>query len=741
MSRDPRDYKSLPSSSSKQDFLQCYPSTEVNWIGGEPIKYIFIDQISPKQVHNNLHLVTLLEDISPQIAVKNINLLNLSAERSCASVLFDSGFAAWEFVRKFLKGPKFGWSVGIDSKGHKFDQMFKKIKEREREETYLKSKEGLENNNNNKREKISSHSHRDRDRDRDIGQDRDRDRHSHSHSHSHTHSHTHSQTQTQNHYEPEKRKCSPFVPCLTIPFSCESELSFKLDETIFFSLFPISKFPSISSVETGSSSWHIHFGREVDVVEADRMLQQDDFYWKNHRFFFDRWYLRKNGRSWTIPDHYIITDKVKEKEKEKDHQLKQSEETEIKDFDFDKKLYIADDFIINEETERDNFLTNLPKFIKKRPSLHDKHDHNHDRSEEVKDFDMMMMMINNNTNIPTPIDNTKEEAKEDNTTPRMESKNSSSLIITAVTDNNIQEVREDIFSEKLDNNNAMANGIKFKVKRKPAVKKKPNLNMEILDNVMISISEDSLDNDLEPRPVEVEETVVIIKTPLIYTSARTEGYFVLNPEEKAKVKFPGVLEAFSTATESKDYSNSTLSANRSTRAQNRRPLTGQQSSHIAVDLFKVSPLQSTQKLVVLKNSSIHSYGLVLMEPAEPGDLILEYVGELVRASVANIREWHYEREYCGDGIASSYLFRLDDIMVIDASTRGNLARFINHSCDPNCVAKTITLNGSKRIVMYSKKNIRVGEEITYDYKFPTENDPKKKVKCLCGSSICRKTLN
>jgi histone-lysine N-methyltransferase SETD1 len=130
-----------------------------------------------------------------------------------------------------------------------------------------------------------------------------------------------------------------------------------------------------------------------------------------------------------------------------------------------------------------------------------------------------------------------------------------------------------------------------------------------------------------------------------------------------------------------------------------------------------------------------------MEPADPGDLIIEYVGELVRASVANIREWKYEREYRGDGIASSYLFRLDGIMVIDATYKGNLARFINHSCDPNCVAKTIILNGSKRIVMYAKKSIRSGEEITYDYKFPPEKDPNKKVKCLCGSNSCRKFLN
>ena len=57
---------------------------------------------------------------------------------------------------------------------------------------------------------------------------------------------------------------------------------------------------------------------------------------------------------------------------------------------------------------------------------------------------------------------------------------------------------------------------------------------------------------------------------------------------------------------------------------------------------------------------------------------------------------------------------------------------------PNCYAKVITVEGSKKIVIYSKKDIDVNEEITYDYKFPIEDD---KIPCLCGSSNCRGTLN
>ncbi|EPB65402.1 hypothetical protein ANCCEY_15535, partial [Ancylostoma ceylanicum] len=55
---------------------------------------------------------------------------------------------------------------------------------------------------------------------------------------------------------------------------------------------------------------------------------------------------------------------------------------------------------------------------------------------------------------------------------------------------------------------------------------------------------------------------------------------------------------------------------------------------------------------------------------------------------------------------------------------GNFARFINHSCQPNCYAKVVTVDGDKRIVIYSKTLINKGDEITYDYKFPIEDDKK-----------------
>lgn len=85
-----------------------------------------------------------------------------------------------------------------------------------------------------------------------------------------------------------------------------------------------------------------------------------------------------------------------------------------------------------------------------------------------------------------------------------------------------------------------------------------------------------------------------------------------------------------------------------------------------------------------------------------------------------------------------YMFRIDEFEVIDATTKGNQARFINHSCDPNCVSRVLLIQGHKHIVIFAQRAISRGEELTYDYKFPKEDD---KIKCLCKSSKCRKYLN
>ncbi|CAM8885640.1 unnamed protein product [Rhodiola kirilowii] len=152
------------------------------------------------------------------------------------------------------------------------------------------------------------------------------------------------------------------------------------------------------------------------------------------------------------------------------------------------------------------------------------------------------------------------------------------------------------------------------------------------------------------------------------------------------------------------------------------------------DLLKTTQLKARKKRLRFQRSNIHDWGLIALEPIEAEDFVIEYVGELIRPRISDIRELHYEKT----GIGSSYLFRLDDGYVVDATKRGGIARFINHSCEPNCYTKIISVDGQKKIFIYAKRHIAVGEEITYNYKFPLE---EKKIPCHCGSLRCRGSLN
>lgn len=119
------------------------------------------------------------------------------------------------------------------------------------------------------------------------------------------------------------------------------------------------------------------------------------------------------------------------------------------------------------------------------------------------------------------------------------------------------------------------------------------------------------------------------------------------------------------------------------------------------DVLRFNQLKKRKKPVKFARSAIHNWGLYAMEDIPMGDMIIEYVGEKVRQQVADLRENRYLRS----GIGSSYLFRIDENTVIDATKKGGIARFINHSCMPNCTAKIITVEKSKRIVIYALRDI------------------------------------
>ncbi|XP_060073553.1 uncharacterized protein LOC132553337 [Ylistrum balloti] len=143
--------------------------------------------------------------------------------------------------------------------------------------------------------------------------------------------------------------------------------------------------------------------------------------------------------------------------------------------------------------------------------------------------------------------------------------------------------------------------------------------------------------------------------------------------------------------------------------------------------------EHAREAVGVYRSSIHGRGLFCKRNIDGGEMIIEYAGEVIRSSLTDKREKYYESKGIG-----CYMFRIDDVDVVDATMRGSAARFINHSCEPNCYSKVIQVDGKKHIVIFASRAIKRSEELTYDYKFPIE---EVKIPCTCGQKRCRKYLN
>uniref|UniRef100_A0A8C3F1C6 [histone H3]-lysine(4) N-methyltransferase n=1 Tax=Chrysemys picta bellii TaxID=8478 RepID=A0A8C3F1C6_CHRPI len=145
--------------------------------------------------------------------------------------------------------------------------------------------------------------------------------------------------------------------------------------------------------------------------------------------------------------------------------------------------------------------------------------------------------------------------------------------------------------------------------------------------------------------------------------------------------------------------------------------------------------RTSKEAVGVYRSAIHGRGLFCKRTIDAGEMVIEYSGIVIRSVLTDKREKYYD----GKGIGC-YMFRIDDFDVVDATMHGNAARFINHSCEPNCYSRVIHVEGQKHIVIFALRRIFRGEELTYDYKFPIE-DAGSKLPCNCGAKRCRRFLN
>jgi len=169
---------------------------------------------------------------------------------------------------------------------------------------------------------------------------------------------------------------------------------------------------------------------------------------------------------------------------------------------------------------------------------------------------------------------------------------------------------------------------------------------------------------------------------------------------------------------------------------------GAKSSKVAKEA-KAAKSNATGRLIsrdgehwfTVKSSKIQGKGAFAARNIPSGTRIVEYRGQKVKPEVA------WER-YDDDTMERhhTFLFTLDDETIIDAGVRGNNARFINHSCEPNCAA--VIDNG--HIYVDAMKDIPRGAELAYDYKLQREGRYQKEwdklYACKCGAANCRGTM-
>jgi hypothetical protein len=137
----------------------------------------------------------------------------------------------------------------------------------------------------------------------------------------------------------------------------------------------------------------------------------------------------------------------------------------------------------------------------------------------------------------------------------------------------------------------------------------------------------------------------------------------------------------------------------------------------------------------IRESPIHGTGAFATRRIVAGTRLIEYSGERLTPAAADSRypEVLGERHH-------TYLFAIDDDIVIDAAVNGNDARFINHSCAPNCDA----VIDEGRIWIETIRDIQPGEELAYDYAYALEERhtpaAKRRYPCACGAPTCRGTI-
>ncbi len=147
------------------------------------------------------------------------------------------------------------------------------------------------------------------------------------------------------------------------------------------------------------------------------------------------------------------------------------------------------------------------------------------------------------------------------------------------------------------------------------------------------------------------------------------------------------------------------------------------------------PHFSTGRRIQVRRSGVHGRGVFALQDIAEGEVIVEYAGKVISYEESQRRHPHDPANP-----NHTFFFQIDGNRVIDGGDGGNSARWINHSCDPNCFAEEV----EDRIFISALRNISAGEELGYDYGLIIEERYTAKLKadyaCHCGAADCRGTM-
>ena len=136
------------------------------------------------------------------------------------------------------------------------------------------------------------------------------------------------------------------------------------------------------------------------------------------------------------------------------------------------------------------------------------------------------------------------------------------------------------------------------------------------------------------------------------------------------------------------------------------------------------PQETRLPRVMRRRSKLHGWGVFALEPINKNTRVIDYAGELIDHKESLKRETKYLRR------GEIWCFTVNRRWVRDANVGGNVARFINHSCTPNCYSHIV----GQTIWIRAARNINPGEELTYDY----YTDGEKVIQCRCRPGCPRK---